>query len=79
MSDNRKARQVRKQLFGKGLVWLLVLLAVTSLNACGKKPGKVDPPLATENDRFPLTYPDLQTDPKPDIIRPAVKTEKKKK
>jgi predicted small lipoprotein YifL len=43
---------------------LLVLGFV--LAACGKKAGRLDPPPDVENDKYPMTYPDSATDPKPE-------------
>ncbi|NTU77133.1 MAG: hypothetical protein HGA90_04895 [Alphaproteobacteria bacterium] len=44
---------------------LVLLLGVGFLGACGKKPGRVDPPLGTAAEEFPRTYPDPSTDPAP--------------
>ncbi|MBK3799715.1 hypothetical protein GAY33_10805 [Azospirillum brasilense] len=36
-----------------------------ALAGCGKKPSFVDPPQGREADKFPGTYPNPKTDPKP--------------
>ena len=36
-----------------------------TLAGCGKKPSFVDPPQGKAADKFPGTYPNPKTDPKP--------------
>jgi hypothetical protein len=61
MSEPKDQKQVRR--IGASVALLLMCLAVA---ACGKRPGAVDPPPDVTDDKFPLTYPDLSTDPKPE-------------
>lgn len=48
---------------------ILGLFALTGLNACGVKPGNVDPPDGKGSSDFPRGYPDVKTDPTPYIVR----------
>ena len=66
MSYFYRVRQVRwRRLVGAVLLGVMPLVLVLSLTACGKRPGKIDPPPDVEDDRFPQAYPDPATDPKP--------------
>jgi len=78
MSDQGPSRQDRALFVRNKLILLLVVLSMLSVNACGKKPGRVDPPVGVTNDTYPLTYPDVNTDPKPDTVVPQGAKEKKK-
>lgn len=42
---------------------VLLLTIGFGMSACGKKASRLDPPDGIENDVFPLTYPDIKTDP----------------
>ena len=44
---------------------VIIALSCGLLSACGVKPGGVDAPNGAENDNFPRTYPDIETDPPP--------------
>ena len=44
---------------------LLALAFVVPMAGCGIKPNKVDPPPSVKVDKFPKTYPNQATDPKP--------------
>lgn len=46
--------------------FLLISLMALSLSACGIKPEHVDPPVGTEKQTFPRTYPDISNDPRPE-------------
>lgn len=47
------------------LMLTLMVVIVTGLAGCGKKPTLLDPPPGTPATAFPRTYPDPATDPKP--------------
>lgn len=48
-----------------GVRLLLLLVGLTALSACGKRPVKVDPPSDAGIVVYPRVYPDPATDPKP--------------
>jgi hypothetical protein len=66
MSDDHPTMQVR-HFWGRGAIFAMLLVVGFGLSGCGKKPNHVDPPLSVEDDTFPRIYPDLDTDPKPDL------------
>lgn len=47
--------------------WSLLLLSLCLITAgCGVKPGEVLPSEGAQDSKFPRTYPDLSTDPRPE-------------
>lgn len=67
MSDQGPFRQEQAVRAGRIAFILFLVIAGLGLTGCGKKPSHIDPPLGTEEDTFPRTYPDLKTDPQPDL------------
>lgn len=67
MSDQEHQTQGRPQFMRQAILVLLLLSVGFGVSACGKKPSKLDPPLGVEDDTFPRTYPDTNTDPAPTV------------
>lgn len=65
MADRERRKQARNRGMAVAGGCLVLVMSSFVLSACGKKPGMVDPPPDVTEDRFPLTYPDPATDPRP--------------
>jgi len=68
MSDHAHQKQGRRKKAMHTLFLTILIVSGMTLTACGKKPGRVDPPISMDgkDDTFPLVYPDPETDPKPE-------------
>lgn len=47
----------------KAILFATMFLLVMNAVACGIKPSEVAAPAEVEQDNFPKTYPDIETDP----------------
>jgi ABC-type Fe3+-hydroxamate transport system substrate-binding protein len=53
---------------------LLLLLALVTLSACGKRPEQMEAPANTDPNAYPRHYPDVRTDPDGVYILPSQTT-----
>ena len=56
----------KKQVYGRTLAALSLVILGLALVGCGKRAAMVDAPDSVTDDTFPRIYPDTATDPQPD-------------